>query len=208
VEHLRHGARGLEGRQGGWRGLRLHRRRRLRGHRPRPIDPDTGDFTNEAIAIVNAINSYTEISPSGTGLHIIAKGTLPAGRRRKGGIEAYSEARYFTVTGNVLPGSPATIEDRGAELAEFHHLFLADPDPPRTGPVPRGSGSLADQELIQHTRAAKNGAKFSKLFDGDYSDYESQSEADLALVSLIAFWTDDVDQIDSIFRMSGLIRAK
>ena len=172
------------------------------------IDPDTGAITNEAIAIVNAINSYTEISPSGTGLHIIAKGTLPPGRRRKGGSEAYEELRYFTFTGNILPGTPATIEERTAALAEFHRIYLADPEPKPTPLMPRGSGTLGDLDLIQRARAARNGHKFSKLFDGDFSDYPSQSEGDLALVSGIAFWTPDADQIDRIFRMSGLVRRK
>ncbi|MCZ6544898.1 MAG: phage/plasmid primase, P4 family [Chloroflexi bacterium] len=174
----------------------------------RCINVGTGEITDQAMAIVNSISSYTEVSPSGTGLHIIAKGILPPGRRRKGAIEAYAEGRYFTMSGNVLPSTPRTIEERSAELARFHDTYLADPEPKPTDPMPRSSGKLDDLELIEHARAAKNGTKFAKLFHGDHSGCESQSEADQALVSLISFWTQDPAQIDRVFRQSGLARAK
>lgn len=67
-------------------------------------NPETGELTEEAWDIIHILNSYTEISPSGTGIHIICKGSLPEGPRRRGHIEMYDCGRYFTVTGKeVLP---------------------------------------------------------------------------------------------------------
>jgi putative DNA primase/helicase len=65
-------------------------------------DPETGDLIPEARAVVDAFEgAYTEVSPSGTGVHIITRGKLPESGRR-GWIEAYSQDRYFTVTGQTL----------------------------------------------------------------------------------------------------------
>jgi putative DNA primase/helicase len=69
-------------------------------------DPETGAVEPWALEIVRRLNSYVEISPSGRGLHIIVRGKLPPGRRRKGPIEMYDSGRYFTMTGNRLEARP------------------------------------------------------------------------------------------------------
>ena len=53
-----------------------------------------GKLTPEAQDIITTLDSYTEYSPSGTGAHILCKGTIPAKDRRKGNIEMYSEGRF------------------------------------------------------------------------------------------------------------------
>src|SRR5438034_8490700 len=55
---------------------------------------------------------------------------------------------------------------------------------------------------------AQNGVKFSTLWSGDTSAYSSASEGDLALCTLLAFWTQDAGQIDRLFRQSGLMRSE
>src|SRR5829696_494744 len=82
------------------------------------LNPETGEIELWAWAIIEELNSYTEISPSGTGVHILLRGELPAGRNRKGRFEAYDRGRYFTITGNQLSGSPQSIEDRQEELRD------------------------------------------------------------------------------------------
>lgn len=62
-------------------------------------DPETGVIDDEALAIVREVDSYTEMSPSGTGIRIFARGTLPNGWRKRGRVEMYDRARYLTVTG-------------------------------------------------------------------------------------------------------------
>jgi primase-polymerase (primpol)-like protein len=170
-------------------------------------DPVTGALTPEAAAIVQQVNSYTEVSPSGTGLRIIAWGTLPLGGRHKGHVEVYDCGRYFTVTGAHLPGTPRTIEHRTTELAVFHRQVFGPPAAP-VAPRRHGPPLLADQQVL--TRA-QHGAKFPALWRGDWEGrYPSQSEADLALCSLLRWagaGTDEA-QIDRLFRQSGLYRPE
>jgi len=85
------------------------------------INPD-GTLTPWAADIVNAApTTYTEISPSGTGLHLWGTGTLERGRRIRRGdgaqIEAYGTGRYITVTGNRYGNAPNTIADLSGLLA-------------------------------------------------------------------------------------------
>src|SRR5215469_16982811 len=63
-----------------------------------------GALSPEAQEIVDLLDSYCEISPSGHGIKLFLKGGLP-GENRTGKIEMYGAARYFTVTGNILPDS-------------------------------------------------------------------------------------------------------
>jgi primase-polymerase (primpol)-like protein len=69
--------------------------------------------------------------------------------------------------------------------------------------------ALDDGVVVEKARSAANGAKFGALYRGSTSGYESQSEADMALCSLLAFWTGgDARQMDRLFRASGLMRGK
>jgi len=160
--------------------------------------------------MVRLLNTYAEISPSGTGLHLYLRGTLPPGKRKKGHVEAYEHGRFFTVTGQHLKGTPMTIEARPAELALFYARYLAKP---LSDPAPRqsnghGSPVLADDKILEQCRAAKNAAKFEALWRGEWSGYPSQSDADLALVGILKFYTQDAGQLDRLFRQSGLMRKK
>ena len=66
------------------------------------LDPVTGHPSHEAEAMVRQLASYTEISPSGTGLRIFVRGSLPPTGRKKGWIEMYTESRFLTVTGHIF----------------------------------------------------------------------------------------------------------
>jgi putative DNA primase/helicase len=172
-------------------------------------DRETGEIAPWARTIVAALDSYTEISPSGEGVHILLLGTLPAGRRRQGPMEMYADKRFFTVTGQHLEGTPIVIHERTVELASVHRQMFGDvPDPERSRPA-RPIVDVDDAELLEKARAAKNGAKFEALWQGDTSGYPSHSEADAALCALLAFWTGaDTSRMDTLFRQSGLMRAK
>ena len=67
---------------------------------------ETGEIKEWAWQIIKRLNSYTEISPSGQGVHIMIKGTVPPGGNKKGQVEMYSQGRYFTMTGHHLGGTP------------------------------------------------------------------------------------------------------
>lgn len=164
---------------------------------------------------VERLASYAELSPSGTGVHVIVRGALPPGRRKVADVEMYDRGRYFTVTGRRLGGAPPSVEERSGELRALHAKIL----PPATAPVsPTGRRGLAvplsallydDAALLERARAASNGARFAALYAGEASAYSSASEADLALCSHLAFWCDgDADRVDRLFRASGLFREK
>ena len=174
-------------------------------------NPITGEVKTWAREIVDALNSYTEVSPSGTGLKVFLKGNLPPGGRKRGDLEMYDRDRYFTVTGQHLEGTPLTIEERSQELAALHARIFGQPEPSRTD-VTAKTGSavdLSDDEILEKARTAKDGAKFKALMGGDWSGYPSQSEADSALCCRLAFWYDrDEARIDRLFRQSGLYRPK
>jgi len=138
--------------------------------------------------IIERLNSYTEISPSGTGVKTWIRAKLSAGGRHRnrrayegGEIEIYSRGRYFTVTSQHLTGTPNTIESRQRELDQLHEELFPVSVPPGNGrPHPNGSrpDSLSDRELIDKAKGAANGAKFTSLWNGVITGYPSQSEAD------------------------------
>jgi hypothetical protein len=177
------------------------------------LDPLTEEIEPWARTIIEELDSYTEISPSGTGVHILVRATLPEGRNRKGRFEAYDRGRYFTVTGRHLAGSSQRIENRQEELqCVARRVFGEESTNGHTKPVavpePVADG-LSDSEVIQKALAASNSERFSRLWNGDTSGYGSHSEADLALCRMLAFWTGgDATRIDTLFRKSGLYRKK
>jgi primase-polymerase (primpol)-like protein len=143
--------------------------------------------------IISELDSYTEISPSGTGAHILVRGELPEGRNRKGRFEAYDRGRYFTVTGRHLSDTSQSIESRQEELhGVVQRMFGGDSANGHREPVvasePVDNG-LSDTEIVQKALSASNGERFARIWAGDVTDYGSHSEADLALCGMLAFWT-------------------
>ena len=167
---------------------------------------DNSDFVDE---FVETLQSYAELSRSGDGIHIICKGKLPEGSRRKGGVEMYSEGRYFICTGNIYNHSYIKIKDCTESVKVLHSKYLptATPKAEIRKPVPV---DLDDAEIIDKARACKSGSLFSMLYAGEWQGiFPSQSEADLALCNQLAFWTAcNAAQMDRIFRTSGLYRKK
>jgi len=172
------------------------------------IDLDTYDETLTADdkdrhrRIFEAFPGYAELSPSGNGLHLIVKGKTIDGRKRSG-IELYTSGRYMTMTGNVY--RPGPIEDAhflvnvlweelgGREEKNNQNTKLNNPQ------------TESDDVVCNRAANAFNGPLFVQLMKGEWQrDYKSQSEADLALVNIIAFYTSNRDQIKRIFRSSEL----
>lgn len=176
-------------------------------------DKDTGAISTNALQDLESINSYCEPSPSGTGLRFVAYGAppFPSGKagRKKGHIELYQGGHYLTITGQRLPDFPASIEKRTDELNAFYekHFGKHKPEQPKEE-AQRNSSKLTDEQVIVLAAQAHNSPKFLSLMGGAMEGYPSQSEADLALCQLIAFYTPDPAQIDRIFRRSKLYREK
>jgi putative DNA primase/helicase len=173
------------------------------------LDEELTEVERETIAL--ALNSYSERSVSGRGLHVILRASLNGTRRRSGGFEVYDAGRYFVMTGAHDDLSPLTIEERQeqleAVLAQYlppeQHLTAGQTLPPQ--PV-----DVDDQELLERAFAARNGADARGLWEGLWEGrYSSQSEADLALVGALRFWTGaNPARIDALFRRSGLMPPK
>ena len=159
-------------------------------------DAETGTLEPWAEEIVKRLNTYGEVSPSGLGLHLYMRGTLPPGRRKKANVEVYEDGRFFTVTGQHLAGTPTTIENRTNELAAFHAAHLANPVPERPMQTMARTTTLGDVQIIEKCRTAKNAGKFDGLWQGNTSGHSSQSDADLALIGILKFYTQDAGQLD------------
>lgn len=177
-------------------------------------DADTGELNARVTRFLEMLNSYTEISPSGTGVRVFVHGELPEGPRKntKEGIEMYADGRYLTVTGHHLEAYPVDVCEAQAALETMHaELFPAPVKPVAAAPRATLSANMDDHTLLEQARDAKNGARFRKLYGGDFKSagYSSQSEADLALCGSLRFWTGgDMARVDTLFRLSGLMRPK
>lgn len=159
-------------------------------------DASTGAVEPWAAAIIGELNSYTEISPSGTGLHSIVNSTIPPGGNRRGRCEMYSAGRYFTVTGDHLAGTPLTVEAR--DLTALHARMLGN----TLEAIPAAAGKVIPFE--RHDKPSRD-----DLMAGNWAGHKSESEAEFALCLLLAEeCAGDAEKIDAAVRASGLYRAK
>lgn len=167
-----------------------------------------GKLTDEAKEIIMKLNSYTERSQSKTGVHIIVRAKLPDGGNRKGNIEMYDRERFFVMTGDHVKGTPLEIADRQEEVNELFERVrrMQGLVPVKTNPS--RSAELSDQDILSIALKSRIGVRFGMLYGGDWSSYKSQSEADQSLCNLLAFYTKDPEQLDRLFRGSGLMRDK
>jgi primase-polymerase (primpol)-like protein len=187
-------------------------------------DPETGDVDDAAQDIIKRLDSYTEVSPSGTGYHVLIRGELPEGRNRRGSVELYDTARFFTVTGDHVERTPTRVARRQDALVAIHREYVQDTERDTASESEHHGGAddespttdaadvdvdLEDEDLLEKARNASNGEKFERLWNGNTVGYDSQSEADMALCCLLAFWTGgDRTQMKQLFRQSGLLREK
>lgn len=198
------------------------------------VDPTTGKIAPWAVRLLKRLDSFSEFSARGTGLHILLRASLEETRKhiglkdvqhKKGAIELYDQERYFTWSGRHIPGTPTTIEPRQDQLDELYfELFCIQDEseeqqptlsPTHTTPAPQTPALMPDdQALIERAQTARgrNGRVFTQLWRGDLSGYSrpgsseiDYSRADLALCSILAYWTNkDASRIDRLFRQSAL----
>lgn len=153
-------------------------------------------------ATFERMNSYAEVSPSGHGLHIIVKGYIPKGRRRDS-IEVYSTGRYATFTGNAYPQNKPIADCNGA-LQELWESLGEE-----ANVTPKVEEQLkelyTDEEIIWQASQATNSNKFNQLKEGKWQSlYPSQSEADYAFIDILAYYTQNRNQLIRLFRQSIL----
>lgn len=168
------------------------------------LDDTKGDQTclDRQLRVFDEFNSYAELSPSGAGLHIIVKGKVPSGRRRSF-IEVYSSQRYMTMTGNVYRNAPINEHN---ELLQVLHKQMSEGKGAATFYAGLEQAKLSDEAVLEVAGRAANSDKFNDLyFDGNWQKYyPSQSEADFALVDILAFYSENRFQVQNLFLKSKL----
>ncbi|MGL6211970.1 MAG: hypothetical protein ACRC14_19260, partial [Paracoccaceae bacterium] len=163
-------------------------------------DETTADDMARFNSILTSFNSYSELSRSGRGMHIWVRGNIGPGCKR-GGVEVYSQERFIICTGNVhIDG---LVEDRQELLANM--VMQMRPADYTAEPLADAPEKDDDTTLIERAKGAANGEKFMMLTNGHWQGrYSSQSEADMALMSIIAFYSPNNEQCRRIFRGTEL----
>jgi putative DNA primase/helicase len=169
------------------------------------FDKQSGTITDpKAQEIIQSLNSYTEVSPSGTGLHVLAYGSLP-GKNIHTAIELYGQDRFTTITTNHLAGTPATIEQRQDAIASLYNRFAPHISETNNQNTRLGFGTGAT--MTELPPEAEHDAVLQRLLSGDTSSYQSASNADFVLVLKLLHWTgDNVELTRKLFLESGLYR--
>ncbi len=160
---------------------------------------------------IDKLNSYTEISPSGTGIRIFGFGELPLHGRKNGPIEVYDSGHYLTVTGQKI--GDTKLRSFKQDLLKFHKEVFGerktDKVLKKNLPKTRIATFATDEEMVEKILTSQQSDKFNALYNGDDLDYPSTSEADLAFMNILAFWTGkDAERMDRIYKSSSRYRAK
>lgn len=176
-----------------------------------------GKACPQAQEIVQQFDTYTEISPSGSGLHLLVRADIVGKGYRNDLLEVYSQGRYFTVTGNAYQGYTRIAERTNAVRALIQSIEAerngpegqAASQPPTEGQAAPPLPATKEKDpaiIIERIRHSQQAELFSRLFDnGDISAYESPSSADQALMNILPFWTGgDIPFMIEIFSLSAL----
>jgi len=178
------------------------------------VQNDTLNFFAECD--VRHFHSYAEISPSGTGVKILVRGQIGPGRKH-GHREVYSQGRFFTLTGRKVASAQASIRDGQAALEKYlADYFPQKTERPKPKPSATASPASEDATVLATAFAAKNGAATKQLFDADeggilalgFMKSDSTPDWSRAVSSLVfrlAYFTQDADQLDRLFRASALM---
>lgn len=201
-------------------------------------NPKTGEVQQWAVDIINALDAYTEITPSETGLRVWVQGAMVgkdkvfnldpaigAGTSKVTKIEVYTDSRYFTITGNAYFDEAGLVEER--DLTEafqmLHDLRGKHPSVKSTDPKV-ATADVGEGKQIEYAPGANvKTSKYSIFMHGTINSdngfrithgaasltYTSQSEADLGFCTVLAVVHDsDEDKMDADFRQSALYRPK
>lgn len=125
-------------------------------------NPDTGEITPLATDIISTMDSYAEVSPSGTGVKIICLGKLPVGSRSKnkaGTVEIYGGGRYFALTGQRVEGTPKRVELRQDQLMGVYSKYIGSEQQQRPTTTPTTNGEAVGDCLAAMLKIEPEGAE-------------------------------------------------
>ena len=186
---------------------------------------DDGELSELAKDVLATVDSYTEVSPSGRGLHIICRADVKrfadgtgAATDKARHIEIYLGPQYFTVTGNVFRDR-RTLNKQTEVLLQLVEKYFPEKLVQHSQDAPAlpqaASVSMSDDEVLARIRRSDQATKFSRLHDeGDYSGYlndkglPDHSRGDMAEIEIICYWTQDPEQVYRIFSASALARSE
>lgn len=186
-----------------------------------------GKLDEFAQTIVDGMSAYTEVSPSGDGVHVLFScpafsdefdrkryKALYMFNKRDIGLETYVcgiTNRFLTISGRTLStGEGGDKSDQLRHVLDTHMKRKAAKSRQKNKNTSSATSTApSDEELLTKAMNAANGDKFTQLWNGDTTGYGSQSEADQALCNMISFWWGkDESAIDRMFRQSKLYRDK
>jgi putative conjugative transposon DNA recombination protein len=162
------------------------------------------------------ISTYAEISPSGTGLHFIAKGNVPGERKRYKNLEIYDEGRFFTVTGNVIKDKDRSkVIEIESELKPLYEKYMPKPKvvSKENRKIPSITFYNTDRDILEKLfnkgYFSYSGEDLRQIYNGNYQSYfNSQSEADFFMLQRLLYYTGNINEAISLMERSGLNREK
>jgi putative DNA primase/helicase len=176
------------------------------------------EFTAHALEIITELDTYCEYSPSKRGVHALIIGDIdmPKNKNKKLGIEIYKKGRFFTFTGDVVPGCKSEMNNDVTKLTAIYAKYILDPANDSTptdvtladlsiAPVP-----VSAESVIKRMEESSKWDEIKALMDGNIAAYTmDESAADLALCNHLAYYTQrNAKLIDEIFRTTKLFREK
>jgi putative DNA primase/helicase len=183
-------------------------------------EAETQTWNEAAMGYVRKLNSYTEISRSDTGLHVIAKGTLK--RNREGNhdhdpIALWSTTKFMVLTENPLEGFNMEPQERTKEIQEvFEDLEAQAGKPASVTPysllheIKKGEPH-SDNDVWTSARHWAKDPKVSDLFRGNASGYQKSagtggdlSKADYSWALMVCRFTEDDEQVDRLYQRTGI----
>ncbi len=178
-------------------------------------DPETGVILEWVRKFIAVFDSYSEVSVSGVGIHLLIRASFPQNeQKRQGHIEMYQEGRFFTMTGCPVHAR-TTIESRDAALEELRAKIFVKPATVQTGAV--STLTYKDAQILELAARETNGPAFQALYGGDAetsgrylrSDGTVDlSRADYGLLGYLKHYTRDPEQLERLMRGSKLNRPK
>jgi len=148
--------------------------------------------------VVDGLDSYTEQSRSGRGIHIIVRAELAA-PLKTAHVEVFDRAHFITLTGEVI-GKRKPIREQSDRVARIASELRLN-KPPAAQALVTSEPEQLDADVL---RVAALSPKFDALHAGDWDGYASQSEADLAYIGMLWNASGNAEQVERLWRASPL----